>query len=190
MPPDAVFCHKCGKPQREVSAHEPQPEVSVEFTPLSAPPPAQPAQAAAPNFRNPAAVKISLLVAFIATAVGLLLPFLNWVAAGFFSVFFYRKKMRGLLTVNAGLNLGWITGVIMFVMWTVIFGTLTATGQVQKIFEQQLANFPQNDASVQQAIRFLESGPGVAIMLVFWFVLITCFSMAGGALGAKLVGRE
>ena len=188
LPPDAVFCHKCGKPQRDIAAQEPEP---LQAPVASAPPAAAPAPAPAtpPNFHNPVALKISLLVAFIATFLGWL-PFLNWLAAGFFSVFFYRKKTKGLLNVNAGLHLGWITGVMMFVMWSLIFGALGVMGQLGKLFEEQFRSLPANDPYVQEMARFFQSGPGIGVMLVLGFILITCFSMAGGALGAKLVGRE
>jgi hypothetical protein len=35
----------------------------------------------------------------------------------------------------------------------------------------------------------LQSGSGVAIFLMQLFLFITCLSMVGGALGAKLAGR-
>ncbi len=194
LPPDAVFCHKCGKPQREIGAQEPEPEpdAPVRFTPTAAPPPeAPPVQAAPPTFRNPVAVKISLLVAFIAAILFIWVPFLNWLAGGFFSVFFYRKKTRGLLNLNAGLRLGWITGVMMFVMWLLIAIAPIMTGQLAKLIEEQAKSVPSSDpAAVQQMIQFLYSGPGISVLLAMAFVLITCFSMAGAALGAKLVGRE
>src|SRR5690349_21274649 len=110
LPPDALFCHKCGKPQREIVATEPE-----------APPPPPPAASfverqTAPllNFRNPAAVRIALLVAVAATVVGLFLPVLNWLAAGFFAVFFYCRKTGYEVNVGGGVKLGWITGVLMF----------------------------------------------------------------------------
>jgi hypothetical protein len=186
LPPDAVFCHKCGKPQRDIAAVAPEPP--PEAPAPEAPAVVEPAPAAPPTFRNPVALRISLLVAVAATLLGWL-PFLNWLAAGFFSVFFYRKKTRGRLNVNAGLHLGWITGVIMFGFWSLMFGALGVMGQLGKLFQEQFRNMPANDPSVQQFIHFLETGPGVFLMLAFGFVFITCFSMAGGALGAKMVGR-
>src|SRR5687768_8003276 len=118
LPPDALFCHKCGKPQREIAAPEGQETPVPEVVP---PPPI----AAAPaitrlNFRNPIAVRIALLVSVIAALLSFL-PFLNWTAAGFFAVFFYKRKTGSLLNVSAGVRMGWITGLLMFSLWSVIF---------------------------------------------------------------------
>jgi hypothetical protein len=47
---------------------------------------------------------------------------------------------------------------------------------------------------VQEALRMLETAPGMAtillVMLLMLFVFITLLSMAGGALGAKFVSRN
>src|SRR6185369_5619519 len=89
LPPDARFCHKCGKPQGE---SESAPAVLVD-APL-------PADAPAPmplTFANPVAVRIGFFVASIA-ALLTLIPFLNYafvlwlVGAGFFSVVFYKRR--------------------------------------------------------------------------------------------------
>ena len=92
-------------------------------------------------------------------------------------------------------RLGWVTGVIMFAITTVIF-TLTvvpvaANGGIANLFRQQLKN--PTDPNVQEALHMLESAPGMVtvllIMLFMLFVFITLLSMAGGALGAKFVSR-
>jgi len=59
-------------------------------------------------------------------------------------VFFYRRRTAGLLTVNAGVQMGWITGVIMFAMWSVVFGSLAAMGQLHALLQEQFKNFPAN----------------------------------------------
>ena len=69
---------------------------------------------------------------------------------------------------------------------------VAANGGIATLFRQQLKN--PTDPSVQEALRMLESAPGVATvliaMLIMLFVFITLLSMAGGALGAKFVGRN
>jgi len=194
LPPDALFCHKCGRPQRDVIQPEPEIE-SVEFVLPVAPPAApEPPQI---NFHNLVAVRIAFVVAPIAfllswiPAANLLL----WIAGGFLAVFFHRRRTGDLLNVRAGVRLGWVTGVIMFAITTVIF-TLTvvpvaASGGIANLFRQQLKN--PTDPNVQEALRMLESAPGMVtvmlVMLFMLFVFITLLSMAGGALGAKFVGR-
>jgi hypothetical protein len=195
LPPDALFCHKCGKPQREIVAPEP-------VTPPPAPiaEPVVPERRTAPmSFRNPAAVRIALLVAMSATALGFVLPFLNWLAAGFFAVFFYCRKTGYELNVGGGVKLGWITGVLMFGPWALIFlmQQLSAarSGKLAALMQEQLSRtMPAHDPSVQQVIDMLQSGPGLVAAMVFalvaLFFFITGLSMAGGALGAKMVGRS
>jgi hypothetical protein len=198
LPPDSLFCHKCGKPQREVMEAEPQPESVAEFVPPAVPPPDTAPQPTALNFHNLVAVRIAFVMAPVAFLLSWI-PALNlvlWIAAGFLAVFFHRRRTGDLLNVRAGVRLGWITGVIMFAITTVIF-TLTvvplaANGGIANLFRQQLKN--PSDPNVQEALRMLETAPGMAtillVMLFMLFVFITLLSMAGGALGAKFVRRN
>jgi len=197
LPPDALFCHKCGKPQRSIVAEEPpameQPE----------PPPVILTVAPVParlDFHNPVAVRIALTMALVTTLLSWmpLLNFALWTGSGFFAVYFYRRRTGQPFTVRNGVRLGWITGVLTFAITTVLF-TVTVipaalNGGLNSLFMQQLKNLPSQDPNVQQALRLLESPSGIAMVLmmtlVMLFVFITCLAMAGGALGARLVGRE
>jgi len=194
LPPDALFCHKCGKPQRELVVPETlEPAAPV----VEAPPPAPRVQALPLNFRNPVAVRISLLVAVVATLLNFL-PFLNWVAGGFFAVFFYRRRTGSVLTVHAGVKLGWITGLLTFVLSAILFAVqeipMAMSGKLSPVLRDRLNAMGQDPATVEQFMRFLESGSGMMLMLGFLlvslFMFITGLSMAGGALGAKVVGRS
>jgi hypothetical protein len=193
LPPDSLFCHKCGKPQREII----EPEVVVSGIPLPVtviPPPVftPPPRFAMPvSIRNPAALQIALFVGAGAMLLSSFLPLVNWLAAGFFAVFFYRRKTRHSINVGAGLHLGWITGLIMFTMWGIFFMALGLSGKLAPIFQEQLKNLPtNNDPYMQQMAQFMGSGAGLMVLLAVGFVFITSLSMAGGALGAKMVGRE
>jgi hypothetical protein len=64
---------------------------------------------------------------------------------------------------------------------------LLNAGGMREIFEAQLRNAP--DPRIQQVLSMVRSVPDVLGMLANFFVFTTCLSMAGGALGAKLVGR-
>jgi hypothetical protein len=197
LAPDSLFCHKCGKPQREVLEPEPEPEIVVDVVAAPAVPDVAPA-ALPLNFHNPVAVRVAFTVALIATLLSWI-PALNvilWVAAGFFAVYLYRRRTGVFLNVRAGVRLGWITGVLMFVITTVIF-TLTvipaaANGGIATLFKSQFKN--ASDPNVQEALRMLETGPGVATILLATLFMLFCFitllAMAGGALGAKLVGSK
>jgi hypothetical protein len=213
LPPDSLFCHKCGKPQREVMEPEPPPESVAEFVPPVAAPVATAPQPPALNFHNLVAVRIAFVVAPLAVLLsafpGLSVPFggfpalsvLLWIAAGYLAVFFHRRRTGVLLNIRAGVRLGWITGVMMFAV-TAVFFTLTIIGSGANggiaILRQQMASQLQSrnptDPNVQEALRMLESAPGLAaillVMLFMMFVFITILSMAGGALGAKVERRN
>jgi len=185
-PPDALFCHKCGKPQREFGAVEP------EAPPIeTAPPPIIPVRREAPplNFRNPIALRIAALVALGATFLSFL-PYLNWLAAGYFAVFFYRRRTGSVLNVLVGLRMGWITGVLMFTLTTLVLTAavllVNASGGLG-VVQLQFKNMA--DPRVQEMFRILSSRSDLAILLAQLFIFITCLSMAGGALAAKVVGR-
>jgi len=197
LPPDALFCHKCGKPQRELVIPETvapppaaAPQVQVEARPE--PPPV--------NFHNSVALRIAILVAATATLLSIL-PFflpLNWLAAGFFAVFFYRRKTGSLLNVGAGVRMGWITGILMFGLSGIV---LTAqqlpaalSGRLDARLLEQLKSVASQDPLSQQMMQFFQTGPGIFLLLLFslaaLFLFTTGLSMAGGALGAKMVGRD
>src|SRR5690349_14738658 len=100
LPPDALFCHKCGKPQRNVSPVDPDPPIAE--APLLRPVP--PPQAPPLTFHNPVALRIAVVVGLVATCL-FFLPYLNWLAAGYFAVFFYRRRTGQVLSVGLGLKM-------------------------------------------------------------------------------------
>jgi hypothetical protein len=191
LPPDALFCHKCGKPQRELIAPEFHIPENAESVAPPAPLPLAP-DALPMNFRNPVAMRI----AFTAAILGALLswvPVLNvilWLGAGYFAVFFYRRRTGHLLNLGAGLRMGWITGVMMFAIVAVLFTAFVIVFNVSGGIEMLQSQFRNaSDPKVQEALQTLRSGSGVVIFLMQLFLFITCLSMIGGALGAKLMGR-
>ena len=178
--PDALFCHKCGKPARDI----PEPE-STGAVPVMTIQPVYPPV----NFHNRVAVRIALMMAVMATLL-FFLPFLNWLAAGFFAALLYRRRTGYLLNLQAGLRLGWITGVLMFVIVMVLitmsFAVITAAGGLSALPPEAKAALGPR---LEEAVKVFQSAPAVAEMLVMYFMFITLLSMAGGALGAKLAGR-
>jgi hypothetical protein len=195
LAPDSLFCHKCGKPQREIA------EVQPEVTPIEPPPPPAPVvppAAATPDFRNPIAVRVAFTVALISTllswipVVGILL----WGAGGYFAVLLYRRYTGLPLNVKAGMRLGWITGVMLFGLTTIV-NTISllptaVKGGLSELFKQQIKN--PSDPNVQEVLRFLDTAPGIITVLLtgltMLFVVITLLSMAGGALGARQLSRS
>lgn len=199
LPPDALFCHKCGKPQRDLVA----PEIEANVYPAAqaaavadVPPPPPPRPQPLPlNFHNPIAVRIALVAAVSATVLSLLSPTLSWLAAGFFAVYLYCRKTGFRLDVLAGVKIGWITGLILYGFSAVVFTAQQIPDALaghpgKTLLEQMKASSFQNPATMQQMTDMMQSDPGKMILLLLgaMFVVVTCLSMAGGALGAKLVG--
>src|SRR3954453_6773826 len=183
--PDSSFCYRCGKPQRDIPEYQPEPEtteVAAVQTPVAvaSPPPV--------NFHNRLAIQIGRVMAILATLASFLVYF-NWLAAGFFTVMIYRRRTGYPMDVQSGVRLGWITGILMFVIMTVIL-----TGAVLFVSNGGLTNLPAEvkaalDPRMQEALKSLQNGPAVAEMIVMLFVFTTMLSMAGAALGAKLFSR-
>lgn len=203
LPPDARFCHRCGKPQRDEvlpETVEPSPVPTPVFV-VTAPPAAAPPKV---SFHNSTAVRIGLLMAGLASllsalpAMALGLPGLAiwWLTAGFLSVYFYRRRTGQFLTVDNGLRMGWITGLlgstITSVVFTVSVVPLISGGGIASIYKEQFQKMYGNDPSLQQALKILQTPSGLALVVVFallfFFLIITFLCTAGGALGAKLVG--
>jgi len=186
LPDDALFCHKCGKAQREIVVPEPAPPPPQEFTP---PIVARP-EAAALNFHNPVAIRIAMAAAAIATLLSFV-PYLNWLAAGFFAVFFYRRRTGHMLNMESGVRMGWMTGVLMFGIMAVLLSVSLVFFQAAGGIAAVQAEFKNAvDPRVLEALKHLQSGPEIASLLVQLFVFTTLLSMAGGALGAKVTGRS
>ena len=205
LPPDARFCHRCGKPQREEDVPETvarPPEVVIAAAPgPDAAPPSTPPRV---NFHNATAVRIGLLMAGLASllsalptmALGLAGLAIWWVIAGFLSVYIYRRRTGQFLTVDSGLRMGWITGLlgstITSVVFTVSVVPLIRGGGLASLYQEQFHKMYGNDPNVQQALKLLENPSSLALLVVFvllfFFLIITFLCTAGGALGAKLVG--
>jgi hypothetical protein len=186
LPPDALFCHKCGKPQREIVEVEPELRQAAPAPAAFAPP----VVSAMPGlFQSRLAMNIGLKVALGATLF-FFLPYVNWLGAGFFSVFLYRRRTGQRVNMESGVRIGWITGLLMFsIMALLLTGTIVMFNAVGGVaaFQTQFKN--SIDPKVVTALQGLQSASGVAEMLVQLFVAINLLSMAGGAIGAMMSQR-
>ena len=120
-------------------------------------------------------------------------------AAGFSSVYFYRRRTGQALTPGAGARMGWITGMFVFgiaaILSTVQVFTVVNSENGMAAIQQQMRNMPMYDpAASAQALKMLQNPVvltlGVLFMLSFLFAVIMSFCAAGGALGAKMLGRD
>jgi hypothetical protein len=202
LPPDARFCHKCGKPQYDYPGLEeiaPAP-VPAEVVTLPQTPDVQ--LSGEISFHNRLAVRIGFVAALAAVFVFLVplpFPFLRlliaFVAGGFFAVFLYSRRTGQTLSIGGGARMGWITGIFSFTMLSVLFAVvmvkISNDGGLAKYLLSQL---PANDArseSVAQAFN----DPAMLVVLVLLslgmlFIVLTALPIIGGALGAKVLEKE
>ena len=141
-------------------------------------------------------MRVAATVALIATLLSWI-PALNivlWVAAGFAAVYLYRRRTRAFLNIRAGVGWAGLRGVLMFVITTVIFTPYRDPGsRGQHCDVVQTAVQECVRPNVQEALRMLETGPGLATILLATLFMLFCFIAAGdggGALGAKMVSRR
>jgi hypothetical protein len=196
LPPDARFCHKCGKPQREELFVPAPEEVRPLITVISPAPPV------APSFRNPVAVRVGLFVASIATFLCLAAPFgfVIWLpSAGFISVYLFSRRTGQSLTVRGGARMGWMAGILSFVIITVMFtlGTIAVSiqpGGVMEAFREAAKARPLPANQLQDVLQMLSSPAGQAAIyigtLLVSFMVTSVFCTAGGALGAKVLEKD
>ncbi len=210
LPPDALFCHKCGKPQREIVAVEtPVAEVEPVAEPVVAPPAAPPLPPAAPEigFHNGPAVRSSFLAAalaslFISLPTPVLLTFpwmLVWLLfAGFFAVRFYLRRSGMAVTVRGGFRMGWITGVFCFVIAMVFFTitiiSISSQEGLAAFYRKQFANRAPAGVDLNQMLAVLESPGGMALILIFalllLFLIYTLLPTVGGGLAARMFEKK
>ena len=139
------------------------------------------------------------LVSVLLTFAPLPFPFirliLEFIAAGFLSVWIYKRRTGQPLTLANGARLGWITGIFCFTLVTV---QLTAAvvaasseGGFASLLKQQMS---PGDQKMAEALKLFEEPSAMAIMMLFvlffLFVLLTLLPIIGGLLGAKVLARE
>jgi hypothetical protein len=200
LPPDARFCHKCGRPQYDYMPVMEEPEPAPQATALSD---LQPVRFPADiGFHNGLAVRIGFIAAIGAVMVSLFpipLPFVRlpiaFVLAGFLAVFLYSRRTGQTLSIRSGARMGWITGVFSFTLVTILFTVIMVAVSSQGGLVQQLrSQLPANDARadmIQQAFSSPAMIAGVVVLyLILFFVVFTALPIIGGALGAKVLEKQ
>jgi hypothetical protein len=192
LPPDARFCHKCGKPQFEYPQPDPEPELEPVVAAIAKLP-----DETEISFHNRIAVRVSFLAAmltFLVTAfplppvITLIRLLVCFIAAGFLAVYVYKRRTGRAVTVRAGARLGWMTGIFSFAIATVLVaGAMLSLST----FRQELTG---KDPNVDQVIRMMDDRGAMVGMLLFvlliLFVLYTLLPMLGGALCAKVLEKD
>ena len=144
------------------------------------------------SFHNPVAVRIGFLMAGVAALLSTL-PLVGlfsvvwWASAGFCAVYMYRRRTGQPLTVRNGARMGWITGVMLSGFFAIL--TAVSSGEFITRYKEQLRNMPDPAvASMLQNPAVVAIGLVLGLLMTFGFITLLC--MSGGALGAKIVGRD
>jgi hypothetical protein len=192
LPPDARFCHKCGKPQRDEPLLVDEPVIVPPPPPLATPPPPP-----AINFRNAIAVRVALLAGVLAFMVSAVLGTLGLIAlafGGFFAVYLYRRRTGAILSVANGARLGGLSGIFIFTIAIIVFTiqmvALSPSRMMTDLHEQMAKNYSVSEAQINQVITFLASPSGIGTIVLFSFFMITLLPALGGAVGAKFLNRH
>jgi hypothetical protein len=203
LPPDARFCHKCGKPQYDYPGLE-EPEVApppIEVASLLQAPP-QVQLSGEISFHNRLAVRIGFIAAMGAVMISVFpipWPFVRlpiaFLGAGFLAVFLYSRRTGQTLSIRSGARMGWITGIFSFTLVSILFTVAIVAISSKGDFAQQLRDqLPANDARadmIQQALSNPALILGVVLLyLMLFFVIFTALPIIGGALGAKVLEKE
>jgi hypothetical protein len=199
LPPDALFCHKCGKPQREELVREPEEPPKIEVMEPAAVEPPRPPEI---GFGNSLAVRVG----FLAGSVGFLLfslPFpipvrlLFLLGAGVYSVYLYGRRSGRRVEMAGGARMGWITGLFCFLILVVLFAISYAVLSVMlrdestaSYFRTQLGNMGMSPEKIQEAMDAMRSPGDILASLLALFVTSTVTPALGGILGARFLRRN
>ena len=210
----ALFCHRCGRPTRPLTAAEAQeePVVTPDPAPFMVEQQPERLRAAASHlppeigFHNPAAVRVAVMLAALGTLLGLLpVPavlnifwkLVTLIAAGFIAVYVYHRRTGDLPSVRGGVRIGWMTGMFSFVLALIlsVAGVLAMSSQggFTTVLRKQLSA-ARSPGELDEIMRVLESPSGlvtlVTMLVMVLFIIFTALPMIGGALGAKVLEKE
>lgn len=198
---DSLFCHRCGRALRDYLPvdEEPEPESEPALAPVVVEP--APSVETLVNFQSRTAVRcgviaaaLTFLLMFPAVMVGgnglqLVVTFLG----GVYAVFLYRRRTGGEVSVLSGARVGWITGIFLFTLFTVLttlgMAMLATSTEVMQAYEQQVKSMGASGEAAKQMIEVMRNPSGFAMFLVglllYLFMISTLLCSLGGALGAR-----
>jgi len=131
---------------------------------------------------------------FLLSAVAGPLMLIVPVAGGFFAVYLYRQRTGQQMTVLAGARLGWISGIIVFtiltVLLTVVVLMLSQPDFLQSMRDQMAKMSSISQEELTKRIELLRTPSALAQGLLETFLTYTLLTALGGAVGAKFLNRH
>ena len=158
------------------------------------------------SFHNKAAVAVAMLAALLfwllmflplPTVIQAPLLFIDLLAGGFFTVWFYSKRTGQTLTIRKGAHLGWLTGVFCFVIGAVVAAinmlalALTPDTNFWELYKKVLLDSGQQPSDVDRLMQAIQDPSSVLVIVVFsmafFFAIFVLLPVLGGMLGAKVL---
>jgi hypothetical protein len=141
------------------------------------------------------------MAAALLMCLGLMVPFLAMLGAGFLAVVIYRRRAAGaLVKASTGAQLGAVSGMFSFGMAAIVEAVAVAVFRSgAQVREKMLGAIQQaasrtNDPQAQAVFDYFKSPAGMALMMVFVliFALVSFIVLGGigGALGGVFLGRR
>lgn len=200
--PDALFCHRCGRPLRPLIAEDEAAE-QEEATPAEQPEPdrvviAPPVIAPEANidFRNRVVIKSCLLAACFSLIFGVLVspigsgvlfPFVLF-GGGWIASFLYCRSSSQLINARSGAALGWIAGLftflILLVLITLLFMSLAGNPEFVQLLRDSSGKYGARAEDMNQLLELPKHPDRLALGIGLNFVQLTVFSSLGGLLHA------
>jgi hypothetical protein len=204
-----AFCSHCGAPQIRVTVAQ-APLVPVADSEAATSPDADGLAEYRTNTPLSFAVQwphalpacaIAALAAALLMCLGLMVPFLAMLGAGFLAVVLYRRGTLGyLVKASTGAQLGAVSGLFSFGMAAIIEAVAVALfrsgAQVrEKMLEAiQQAASRTSDPQAQAVFDYFRSPAGMAVMMVFVLIFALASFIVlggiGGAIGGAILGRR
>ena len=109
-------------------------------------------------------------------------------------VYLYRRRTGQKITVLAGARLGWISGIIVFsiltLLLTVTVLVLSQPDLVQNMRDQMAKMSSLSQEEITRNMDLLRTPSGLAVALLNAFLTYTLLTALGGAVGAKFLSRH
>lgn len=206
LPSDALFCHRCGKPQREdLIAREP-----VETEPVQRPiepPPFTPVATASADISVVFSRRIAIRCALLVGVLSLLLMSLpmpgaiqriwvfGWLLfSGFLAVALYVRRTGQSVSLRIGARIGWLTGFFCCLVASSLLAIVAILARSQGGFQEMLRDaMSRKDIPEEQGTQMLEllgSAEALLFAALVGFLLFTSLSAIGGLVGARLLRKD
>jgi hypothetical protein len=138
---------------------------------------------------------VAASIAALVMSLGLMVPLLAVLGAGFLGVnFYHRRNPAWNVSPRSGAKIGAACGLLFFgiaaIFESIAVALFHTGGQVrQKMLEAlQQAASRSNDPQVQIAFDRLKTPEGLALMLIFGMIVLFLVSIAAGSIAGALTG--